>query len=426
MNRRTIRGLLVALVATATIAVALPSAGADVSAQAVNGMNAVSGFGTVASSAPGVPNPPYPGGRLAAIAANPTGPGYWLAGADGAVYAYLGAPDLGSWRLISAPIVGIAANPSGPGYWTVGADGAVYALGGAPNLGGWPLISAPIVGIAANPSGPGYWTIGADGAVYALGGAPVLGDARGVFGLSQTVAIVANPAGSGFWAVSDNGAIVARGAAAIPSRAGAYRVTSAAATNDGGGMWLLTTSGAVLSSGSAPSLGGATPPPWAVGSSIAAAPSGPGYWTLMSPPAPPPRPPDNGPRPPANSGSGRRIVYANRAQQVWIMNGDDSVEASFRVSGRLGVPNPGTYRVYTRTTGRAGDLRLDFFVGFAYGAGGGNIGFHRIPVRPDGSEIQTVGQLGTPLSHGCVREAYADAQHLFNWSRLGDAVVVVP
>ena len=48
---------------------------------------------------------------------------------------------------------------------------------------------------------------------------------------------------------------------------------------------------------------------------------------------------------PANSGSGRRVIYAKRAQRVWQVNADESVATTYRVSGRLDQPNPGTYRV---------------------------------------------------------------------------------
>jgi len=35
---------------------------------------------------------------------------------------------------------------------------------------------------------------------------------------------------------------------------------------------------------------------------------------------------------------------------------------------------------------------------------------HGIPLRPDGSPIEADSQLGTPLSHGCLRMAQGDAK----------------
>jgi hypothetical protein len=83
------------------------------------------------------------------------GKGYWLAGADGGVFAFGGAPfdgSMGGTRL-RAPIVGIATAGGGKGYWLAGADGGVFAFGGAPfdgSMGGTRL-SAPIVGIGEEP-----------------------------------------------------------------------------------------------------------------------------------------------------------------------------------------------------------------------------------------------------------------------------------
>ena len=89
--------------------------------------------------------------------------GYWLAGADGAVYAFGDAALYGSLGNVSlqAPIVGMAATPDGDGYWLVAMDGGVFAFGDATfygSMGGQPM-DEPIVGMAATPTvpGTGWW-----------------------------------------------------------------------------------------------------------------------------------------------------------------------------------------------------------------------------------------------------------------------------
>jgi hypothetical protein len=77
------------------------------------------------------------------------------------------------------PIVGIASTPSGHGYWLVGADGAVYTFGdagfhgSAPGSGGAP---AAVVGLQPTSDGGGYWETTATGANLHFGDADTLGD----------------------------------------------------------------------------------------------------------------------------------------------------------------------------------------------------------------------------------------------------------
>ncbi len=135
------------------------------------------------------------------------------------------------------------------------------------------------------------------------------------------------------------------------------------------------------------------------------------------------QPEGNGPAPPSGSGFGRRIVYCNSCQRVWHVdeNGD---WYTFRVSGKVGVPAPGAYHVIRRLSpGGSGDLILPYFVGFAYGSTS-DIGFHGIPLRPDGSPIQSDEELGQFRSHGCVRENQGDAVRTWNFGTIGTTVIV--
>ena len=52
------------------------------------------------------------------------------------------------------------------------------------------------------------------------------------------------------------------------------------------------------------------------------------------------------------------------------------------------------------------------------------IGFHDIPVNR-GHKVQTVAQLGTPTSHGCIRQRPADAKVMWGFADLGTKVDVV-
>jgi hypothetical protein len=143
------------------------------------------------------------------------------------------------------------------------------------------------------------------------------------------------------------------------------------------------------------------------------------------------RPPVNAAFPPApeGSGTGRRIVYCNSCQRVWLMEDDLYASASYAVSGRRGTPSSGTYHVIRKLeNGYAKSdpsLRLPYFVGFTSGATT-DIGFHGIPLRRNGSPIQSESQLGTPLSHGCIRQHQLAAKLLYDWAPVGTTVVVTP
>jgi hypothetical protein len=132
---------------------------------------------------------------------------------------------------------------------------------------------------------------------------------------------------------------------------------------------------------------------------------------------------------PASSGSGRRIVFSQHLQRVWLVGArDDRVHKTYLVSGSL-TDNlqPGTYSVYSRSrhaTGIDDSGVMAYFVRFTQGPTGAAIGFHSIPTK-HGRPLQTVAQLGTPQSHGCIRQWKPDAIALWHFAPVGTKVVVV-
>ena len=132
---------------------------------------------------------------------------------------------------------------------------------------------------------------------------------------------------------------------------------------------------------------------------------------------------------PAKSGAGRRIVYANRQQRVWVINADNEVIRTFPVSGMLGQPGKGTFNVFSKSptsySPEFAGVTFRFMTRFAIGRNGGNIGFHEIPVR-NNKPMQTVDELGTFKGSGCLRSSTQDALFIYRWATLGTKVVVVP
>ena len=66
---------------------------------------------------------------------------------------------------------------------------------------------------------------------------------------------------------------------------------------------------------------------------------------------------------------------------------------------------------------------MEYFVRFTEGTNGAAIGFHDIPID-DGELVQTVAELGTPQSHGCIRQERDDAIALWEFAPIGTEVDV--
>lgn len=130
---------------------------------------------------------------------------------------------------------------------------------------------------------------------------------------------------------------------------------------------------------------------------------------------------------PADSGSGRRVVFSEGRQRVWLVADRRRVTSTYLVSGsRYDNLDPGTYEVYSRSEQASafdgsGEMRL--FVRFTQGDTGAAIGFHTIP-QSDGVPAQGAAELGTPQSHGCIRQRLSDARRMWRFAPLGTTVVV--
>jgi lipoprotein-anchoring transpeptidase ErfK/SrfK len=131
---------------------------------------------------------------------------------------------------------------------------------------------------------------------------------------------------------------------------------------------------------------------------------------------------------PASSGNGRRVVFDQSDQRVWLVDGYGSVVRTYIVSGsKHDNLQPGTYEVYSKSRDAVsfdGRETMGYMVRFTQGAHA-PIGFHDIPRRPDGALVETHDQLGTPLSAGCIRQWEPDAKALWQFAPVGTTVVVV-
>ena len=146
------------------------------------------------------------------------------------------------------------------------------------------------------------------------------------------------------------------------------------------------------------------------------------------PPASPPPYPD--------VGSGKRIIYTNSGQRIWLIDENDNLVVTYLVTGKEGIPPPGTYTVFSKSVqayAPYGGITMKYMVRFVKPYSiikpNGQInqwsyGFHGIPIYPDGTQLNT--QLGQFGSGGCVRQPDHRAAALYDWTPIGTTVHVLP
>jgi lipoprotein-anchoring transpeptidase ErfK/SrfK len=224
---------------------------------------------------------------------------------------------------------------------------------------------------------------------------------------SATVTVVAGLAGLGVLAPTSVHADLARPTAYSGSAGATTSPATVSPSADGAmaGRYTEPPDSDQSDPGGLPSSGATTSPPDVQGSSVA------GQTAV-----------------PAGSGSGRRIVFSESLQRVWLVDGDDSTQRTYLVSGSV-TDNlqPGTYSVYSRSRWAVGiddSGVMQYFVRFTQGPTGAAIGFHTIPTS-HGTPLQSQALLGTPQSHGCIRQATPDAVALWSFAPVGTKVVVI-
>jgi len=120
----------------------------------------------------------------------------------------------------------------------------------------------------------------------------------------------------------------------------------------------------------------------------------------------------------------KTIVVDKSEQRVTLYTAKGTPVDTFRCSSGIVYPRIGTYKVYghrMQSWSLYDASTFYYFTMFVKSDKGNNIGFHSIPVMPDG---KLVGKLGVPVSHGCVRLDKAKAKFLYSWAPVGTKVVV--
>jgi hypothetical protein len=195
--------------------------------------------------------------------------GYWLLGADGAVFAFGDAAPHGDASAALAAVnsadssagsstpvqaVDIEPTPSGQGYWVLDSGGRVRPFGDASHLGDV-VLSRLAAGeepasLSSTPTGAGYWVFTNRGRAMTFGDAAFLGDVSGTPLNGPVLDSIATPTGQGYYMVASDGGIFAFGDARFAGSMGGQRlnapVRSLVPDGDGTGYWLVASDGGVF------------------------------------------------------------------------------------------------------------------------------------------------------------------------------------
>jgi hypothetical protein len=215
--------------------------------------------------------------------------GYWVAGADGSVFALKGAPFKGTPHgRVFGRIIGMGATKTGKGYYMLDMAGRVFTFGDARSRGSMvgKRLNAPIIAMAATPSGRGYWLLGRDGGVFTFGDAKFYGSTGNRRLNKPIISMTPTKSGRGYWLLASDGGVFSFGNARFHGSTGNRRlaapVISMAAAPSGRGYWLVARDGGVFSFGvpfygSLPGKGLCRPPQ---GVQIRPSLTGRGYFVL--------------------------------------------------------------------------------------------------------------------------------------------------
>lgn len=126
--------------------------------------------------------------------------------------------------------------------------------------------------------------------------------------------------------------------------------------------------------------------------------------------------------------TGKKIVVSLSKQQMTLYEKGRVVSVRKISSGKWSTPTPtGEYSVKNKIPvaySKAYGLYMENWMAFS---ADGKYGLHSLPywkLRSGGKLYEGAAHIGTPVSHGCVRQTLTDSKSLFNWATIGTPVSI--
>jgi len=124
---------------------------------------------------------------------------------------------------------------------------------------------------------------------------------------------------------------------------------------------------------------------------------------------------------------GKRIVIDLSEQRMRVYENGALLHDWAVSTGRKGSPTyTGVFQILLKDENayaRQWDLQMPHFLG-VYAAGPGSInGIHALPILSNGNRLWA-GNLGTPVSYGCIILGVQEAETLYDWAEIGVVVVI--
>jgi len=123
--------------------------------------------------------------------------------------------------------------------------------------------------------------------------------------------------------------------------------------------------------------------------------------------------------------AGKRIIISINDQRIYFLENEVLIKSHLCSTGVDSHPTPGgvfsvLYHEYCLVSEMYGDVLCYWWMGFAP-----DTGMHALPYDPKSGTWTGGGSLGHKASHGCVRQAVADAEWAYKWAPNGTRIDVI-